>query len=263
MTLFSGKEHAALLEKKILEVSEDIRKSYSLLIVQIGDDLSSTKYINLKKKLCEKVGITVEFLPLTGNEENIRDIVSSHFHKSSVNGGIIQLPLPTNDLYDCLNLIPVEKDVDLLSQVAKDIFYSGNFTKLSPVIRALDYFIKFVNFSFGKVVIVGDGLLVGKPSYHFLKTLGFDVIIITNYKTGDYIDADLLVLSVGIPNLVLGQNIKAGCHVVDFGSSVVEGVVVGDLSKDSVIDHLGCISLSPGGVGPLVVRFLVMNLLGI
>jgi hypothetical protein len=38
---------------------------------------------------------------------------------------------------------------------------------------------------------------------------------------------------------------------------------VGDLDMNSKLDHLGIISKSPGGMGPLVVRYLILNFLGI
>ena len=74
---------------------------------------------------------------------------------------------------------------------------------------------------------------------------------------------DLLILSAGVPNLVKGQDIEPNTHVVDFGSAVVNGKSTGDLDKNSALSHLSVVSPSPGGMGPLVVRYLIMNFLGI
>jgi len=114
-----------------------------------------------------------------------------------------------------------------------------------------------------KAVVIGEGYLVGKPAAQYLKSKNYQVTVINDYQTGQKIDADLLVLSAGIPNLVRGEDISEGCDVVDFGSSVVYGKTVGDLAQESSLEHLGLVSMSPGGVGPLVVRYLIMNFLSI
>ena len=110
-----------------------------------------------------------------------------------------------------------------------------------------------------KSVVVGNGELVGKPISFFLNKNGADVNVLTDYDGAGKLNCRLLVLCAGSPLLVKGDNISVGCDVVDFGSSVVEGKCVGDLDMNSNLEHLGCISKSPGGMGPLVVRYLLLN----
>ena len=61
--------------------------------------------------------------------------------------------------------------------------------------------------------------------------------------------------------MLKGKDLLPKTHVIDFGSTVINGKTVGDLDMNSGLEHLGVISPSPGGMGPLVVRFLVLNLL--
>jgi methylenetetrahydrofolate dehydrogenase (NADP+)/methenyltetrahydrofolate cyclohydrolase len=89
------------------------------------------------------------------------------------------------------------------------------------------------------------------------------VRVLDDYSTGNKLDCDLLIVGVGAPNLVNGQDIKEGCSVVDFGSTIVDRKTLGSLNYDSELGHLGLISPSPGGMGPLVIRFLIMNFLRI
>jgi methylenetetrahydrofolate dehydrogenase (NADP+)/methenyltetrahydrofolate cyclohydrolase len=140
-------------------------------------------------------------------------------------------------------------------------------TRMPPIIRALDLFLKESGENTGahqlKASIVGEGYLVGKPVSHYLKTKNYIVEVLTDYKKGQKIQADFLALSAGVPGLVRGEDISTGCNVVDFGTTIVDGKTYGDLEKETEMSHLGLVSMSPGGMGPLVVRFLVMNFLGI
>ena len=256
------------------KVEEEIKKSLSLsntdgkflAIVLIGDDPSSEKFIQIKLSLCEKLGISSQVFKIDEKENSDDEIifkVSEIFKNDNVAGGIVQLPLPRKSLEKLLDFIPFEKDVDVISTEGKRRFYLGDFSKLSPVIRAFENFSSNceINYKGLEAVVIGDGDLVGKPISFYLSKKGADVKTISNYKSGDKIDCELLVLATGIPNLVKGEDISEGCNLVDFGSSVIDGKCVGDLDMNSSIDHLGCISKSPGGMGPLVVRYLLLNFL--
>ena len=266
MQIFDSKTQSEILEKNISEaVPEGCRAGKLLSIIQVGDEESSNKFIDLKVKLCEKYGILckVEKIDESKKDDEIFKIIEHILSDENVSGGIIQLPLPRKSLYKSLDLIPVEKDIDVISTEGKKRFYSGDFSKLSPVVRAFENFSSYcgLNFRDLKTVVVGEGDLVGKPISFYLSRKGADVKTVLDYKSGDKIDCDVLVLSTGTPNLVKGEDVSEGCNVVDFGSSVVEGKCVGDLDMNSSLNHLGCVSKSPGGMGPLVVRYLLLNFL--
>jgi methylenetetrahydrofolate dehydrogenase (NADP+)/methenyltetrahydrofolate cyclohydrolase len=268
MQLFDGKKEAENLDKLIqLHLS---RYSYDreLAIVQIGDDQSSDKFIDIKVKLCERFGIKTHVHKIndkTLSDGEIFKVVEDIFSNEGVLGGIVQLPLPRKSLYKVLDLIPVDKDVDVISTEGKKRFYAGDFNTLPPVVRALNKFIEVGNTNLNNlnVTVIGDGELVGKPLAYYLSKQKANVSVLSNYDGKCKIDCQLLILSAGVPNLVKGENIKAGCSVVDYGSSIVDGKCVGDLDMSSNIEHLDFISKSPGGMGPLVVSYLIMNFLGI
>jgi methylenetetrahydrofolate dehydrogenase (NADP+) / methenyltetrahydrofolate cyclohydrolase len=292
MMIFNGKEHAARLEALIQsKIGERLALSGELgvlLIVLVGDNPSSEKYVSLKIKLCEKMGVPVRLLKLPAEESDAKifETVKTAFNDPQVTGGIIQLPLPRTSLNGLLDFIPVSKDVDLISSTSIAQINEGSFSCLQPVLRSLLYFmqisqdpevadtadlveiekavdkVKRYN-GVRKITVLGNGFLIGDPVSKFLTQLGFDVDININYGTGDKVDSDLLILGTGIPNLVNGDDICEKCNVLDFGSSIVDGKVVGDLNKNSKLDHLGLISLSPGGIGPVVIRFLLINFLNL
>lgn len=292
MTIFDGKTHAAALEAYIQRKLNDKmtagQEIGTLLIVSIGDNAASEKYVAIKLKLCEKLGIKARLIkiPAAEDDDRIFEKVKEAFADPLVTGGIIQLPFPRTSLTGLLDLIPVSKDADCISSTSIAQINHGDFTRLQPVLRSLMYFMQVAqgaectpvdslvdtvkaadkiksSYTNARVTVLGNGFLIGEPIGKFLVQLGFSVNINLNYRTGDKIDSDLLILGTGTPNLVNGGDISGGCAVLDFGSSIVDGKVVGDLNKDSNLSHLGLISLSPGGIGPLVVRFLILNFFGL
>ena len=261
--IFDGRAEAKKLDEKILEFVAKNPAEKVLAIVQIGDNASSEKYVEVKKRVGEKLGIEVVLHKFGAETDDLELIEKTKevFEDEGVGGVIVQLPLPRPSLNAILDLVPAEKDIDCLSSQNAD----GVLTRLSPAMRACEYFI----YSDGEVsktkraIVVGGGKLVGKPISNYLESKGWKVEIDENYARGKVLNAQLVVLSAGIPNLVAGEDISDGANVIDFGSSVVDGKTVGDLDMKTGLEHLGLLSPSPGGMGPLTVRYLFMNFLGI
>lgn len=267
MKFFDGRKHAKILDAEIEDyISKNLLRE-SLAIIMVGEDPASEKYVGIKSKLCNRLGIPVEIHKIDEHlsDEKVLQKISSVFSRENIGGGIIQLPLPRKTLRKTLELIPLEKDVDLISPRSQKIYYSSNFSKLSPVVRALEYFLAVnnINIKGMDTCVIGDGYLVGKPIAYYLSRKGAKNKVLSNYGTDYKITCQLLVLSAGYSGLVKGKNVVSGCHILDYGSSIMDGKVKGDLDLSSNIKHLGIISPSPGGVGPLVTRFLLMNFLGI
>lgn len=264
MTIFDGRTNAHQLEEIIRINAVGIDKT--LGIIQIGDNLVSEKYIDLKTKLCEKFDIPCRTYRIV--ETNPDDYISSEVlnivKSPEIGGVIIQLPLPRLSLKTVLDLIPLNKDLDLLSSTSMEQFMAGDTKKVPPVVRAVAYFLRTngIDLQNKSVTVVGNGPLVGIPITTYLLSIKAKVRVLDNYKTGDALGGDLIVLCAGVPNLVNGQDILNSSSVIDFGSTILSGRTVGDLNLSSELNHLQYVSPSPGGMGPLVVRFLIMNFLG-
>ena len=141
MDIFSGTKEAEYIDsliKQYIARNNSSVTSGTLAVIQIGDNPSSTKYINLKKKVALNLGISLEHLHISkslGFEEfslKIEEIYTNPRYTSI----IVQLPIPNTFSNKVLDKIPLEKDVDLLSTAAQKRFYSGDFTVLSPVVLA-------------------------------------------------------------------------------------------------------------------------------
>ncbi len=267
MQIFDGKTQALLLDQEISRYISENPLNTTLAVIMVGENSASQKFVDLKLALCKKLGIPAKHyqIPAKRSDGEIFTQISEIFANPQVSGGIIQLPLPRESLNQALNLIPEEKDIDRISPKSQKEFYDGDFSKLSPTVRAFEHFIKYSNLETDNLetIVVGKGFLVGAPLGYYLASHGSTVQYLLDYKTGKPLNCHLLILSAGSPELVKGESIAEGCNVVDFGSSVVHNKTIGDLDLKSRLDHLGVVSLSPGGMGPLVIRYLLMNSLGI
>lgn len=266
--ILNGKE---LSEKILGNLKKKVKKSklkLRLAVIQVGENSVSQIFINQKKKACEKTGINFKLfkfpakIRLTEFKKEIEKIV-----KSSLNSGvIIQLPLPKKFLpEEFLNLIPEEKDVDVLSEKSLGKFYQGTLKILPPTVNGILYLLKSYKIgSIGKnVVIVGAGRLVGFPlATQLLKEKA--TLSVLNEWTRDASSftkkADILISGVGKPNLIKGNVVKKGGVVIDAGTSMKDGKLIGDIDFKSVSKKASYITPVPGGAGPLTVAYLLENL---
>lgn len=286
MLLFDGRQHASYIDATIKNLLETQKNTGTLLIVLVGDNASSTKYIQNKIKLCDQFGIKTRFdhIPSDLPDTQIVQTITASFNLVEVQGGILQMPLPRKTLNAVLPQLPPQKDVDLLFPANVSAFFNNDFKLLSPVVRGFLYFVQVSTLDKNVQVtpsthnidlltnfrqtclsktftIIGHGELVGKPIAHLITALGGKVQIIPRYKRGDRIQSDYLILGTGAPNLVDIQDVNSDCHILDFGTAVVEGKIQGDLSLSKAENHRGLVSASPGGIGPIVLRFLLLNFL--
>lgn len=286
MLLFDGRQHASYIDATIKNLLETQKNTGTLLIVLVGDNASSTKYIQNKIKLCDQFGIKTRFdhIPSDLSDAQIVQTITASFNLVEVQGGILQMPLPRKTLNAVLPQLPPQKDVDLLFPANVSAFFNNDFKLLSPVVRGFLYFVQVSTLDKNVQVtpsthnidlltnfrqtclsktftIIGHGELVGKPIAHLITALGGKVQIIPRYKRGDRIQSDYLILGTGAPNLVDIQDVNSDCHILDFGTAVVEGKIQGDLSLSKAENHRGLVSASPGGIGPIVLRFLLLNFL--
>jgi methylenetetrahydrofolate dehydrogenase (NADP+)/methenyltetrahydrofolate cyclohydrolase len=268
MKILDGKK----ISEKILEnLKKEIKKSklkLRLAVVQVGENPVSQIFINQKKKACEKIGIDFKlfkFPAKIGNQELKREI-EKIVRNPENSGVIIQLPLPKKFLpEEFLNLIPEEKDIDVLSEKSLGRFYQGTLKILPPTVQGILYLFKNykIKLRSKNVVIVGAGRLVGFPlTIQFLKKKA--TVSVINEFTRDTSffteKADILVSGVGWPNLIKGDLVKRGVIVIDAGTSMKKGRLVGDVDFKSVSKKASYITPVPGGVGPLTVACLLENL---
>lgn len=236
-----------------------------LVAVLVGDDPEFEKFVELKKKAAEKVGIDFETFQYPGNvtTEELKKEIGKIAENSD--GVLVELPLPNHiDQQAVLDEIPVEKDVDVLSSKAQDKFYEV--LVLPPAVEALKIvFEKYdIELASKRVAVFGYGLLIGKPIAHWLEKQGAEVSVIRS-KTENPAEiskkADIIISGVGKPNLITGDMVKDGVIVIDFGYGKKDEKMVGDVDFESISKRASLITPVPGGMGPILIAAVLRNLL--
>jgi methylenetetrahydrofolate dehydrogenase (NADP+)/methenyltetrahydrofolate cyclohydrolase len=72
------------------------------------------------------------------------------------------------------------------------------------------------------------------------------------------LEADILVVAVGAPEVLTADMVKQGSTVVDVGINRTENGVVGDVAPDAG-ELAAFITPVPGGVGPMTIAMLLRN----
>lgn len=268
MKILNGKKLAGKILARVRINIKNRRKKLGLAVISVGDNPISKIYIRQKEKICLKMGIIFRLfkfpagIKLEKLKRDIKEIVQDRDNS----GIIIQLPLPSNfNTQEILNLIPPEKDIDVLSETSLGKFSQKTLSILPPVVSGIANLLKKYKIKIkGKnILIIGIGRLVGYPLAIWFLHENATVSVINKYSK-DIISftkkADILISGVGKPNLIRGNMVKKGAVVIDAGTSVENGKLKGDVDFKSVSKKAGYITPVPGGVGPMTVACLVDNL---
>lgn len=252
-----------------------------LTAVLVGDDPASQVYVRNKARACDKAGIDgrTHRLPADVGQAELIRLVHELNADSSVNGILVQLPLPTEsasyDEREILDAINPAKDVDAFSPVNVGLMMQGRprFLPCTPhgIVQLLG---RYGHSVAGKhVVVVGRSDIVGKPMAMMLAqkngSCGPDIanatVTIAHSRTADLgaicRQADCLIAAVGIPNMITDAMIKPGAIVIDVGINRVGDRLVGDVDFEKAKTIAAAITPVPGGVGPLTIAMLLRNTL--
>jgi len=105
----------AELQKEVTELKEKTKEVPTLCVVLVGDRKDSLSYVKQKQKAAEDSGIKfmLSHLPVDITQEKLLEIVAGFNADQSINGIIVQLPLPghINEKH-ILDAVSLEKDVD-------------------------------------------------------------------------------------------------------------------------------------------------------
>lgn len=268
--ILDGKKVRDIISLKIKDELDKINAKPKLVIIQVGDEERSTIYVRQKKIFGEKLGFEVEHISLDKDikEEELISRIEVLNSEETVNGIIVQLPLPKNfDVYKIVDSIKPEKDVDGLNSVNIAKLVRNESLSFIPattkgILSLLDFY--NIDVSGKKVVVVGRSLLVGRPTVFSMLNRNATVTIChskTSNLKEEIRNSDIVVVAVGKPNLITDSFVKEGQVVIDVGITKVEDKLLGDVDFESISKKVEAITPVPGGIGPMTVVSLFENLL--
>ena len=280
-TILDGKKTAGEIEKEIArEVDALVQGGHRpphLAAVLIGEDGASKTYVRNKVKACQRVGFRETLVKYddTVSESEIIDKVTEFNSDDSVDGYIVQLPLPDH--------ISVERITDCIDP-KKDVdgFTPANFGKMglphpsllpATAKGIMELLSRYEISTKGKhCVVVGNSHIVGSPLSILLAGPGMATVTVCHIYTENLAShtqqADILIVATGQPNLITADMVKDGVIIVDVGitrvpdSGAKRGYVIrGDVDFENVAPKCSFITPVPGGVGPMTIASLLMNTL--
>lgn len=274
MKLINGKEISTKTKNMIKAEIEEIRKTGKrvpkLAVILVGDNQASQVYVRNKEKACAYVGMESLRINRDANfsEEDLLKLIDGLNHDESVDGILVQLPLPkTIDEEKVLKAIAPEKDVDGFhpANIAKLFLNEEGFIPCTPY--GMMVMLEEIGYDLdGKeVVVVGRSNIVGKPvallALHHNATV---TIAHSHTKNLQEVTsrADVLIAAIGKAKFFTADYVKEGAVVLDVGMNRDEnGKLCGDVDFDDVKEKVAAITPVPGGVGPMTIAMLMKNTL--
>lgn len=274
------------IQKEVAEIKEKHGVVPGLVTILVGENPASISYVTLKIKTANRLGFKEiqDSQPEDISEEDLLALVERYNKDDSINGILVQLPLPKhiNDK-KVLNAIDPDKDVDGFHPVnVGRLMIGGKEVKFPPCTPAgiQEMIVRSgVETSGAEVVVVGRSNIVGKPIANMMLQKGDganSTVTVVHTRTRDLEGhckrADILIVAAGVPGLVKPEWIKPGACVIDVGVNRVGekisektgkkiAILKGDVDFDEAKEIAGSITPVPGGVGPMTVTMLMVNTL--
>ena len=283
MKLIDGKETAARVKEEIAaEIARraaEGKKIPHLAAVLVGNDPASETYVAAKVKACQLVGMKSTELrfPADATAEQLIETIDRLNRDDDVDGYIIQLPLPPHlPTDDLLGRIDPAKDVDGFHpfNVGKMMLGLPAHLPATPA-GILELLHRHGIETAGRhCVIVGRSNIVGTPLSVLMSRKSpraNSTVTLCHGATPDLktftLQADILVVAIGVPRFITPDMVKQGAVVIDVGVHRVPAPtksgyrLVGDVDFENVAPRCSAITPVPGGVGPMTIVSLLRNTL--
>ena len=255
------------LREKVASLKNEGREA-ALAVILVGNDPASTVYVGNKKKACEYIGIRSQSYELAEetSEEELLELIEKLNQDDSVNGILVQLPLPKHICEDkIIRAISPQKDVDGFhpQNVGKLVIGEEGFVPCTPAGIILMLKRSGIEIEGKNCVVVGRSNIVGKPMA-LLMLRENATVTVAHSRTQNLKEicrqADILIVAIGKPRFITAEYIKEGAVVVDVGIHRDENnKLCGDVKYDEVAEHTSAITPVPGGVGPMTIVMLMHN----
>ncbi len=248
-----------------------------LAAVLVGENPTSISFLKQKEGVAKELSVDFRIyrFPEEIKNDDLRKEVGKIALLKPVGGVIVQLPLPTHlNRHYILNVIPREKDVDVLGERALGAFYVERNPVLPPAVGVVDAILTTYDLrpTTLKVAVIGLGFLVGKPIATWLIGKCPEIYLLDRGSDLKILkQADLIISGVGRAGIIKLEMLKDGAGIIDFGYSVIEmsnekGVmrkqIVGDFDAGQLSNvkcQLSFYTPTPGGTGPILVAKIFEN----
>ena len=284
MELLDGKLCSEQIRREIKEEVAAIKASGKrpphLAAILVGDNGASQNYVSMKVKDCKEVGFDSTLVKFDANvsEQELLDKIAELNADDTINGFIVQLPLPDH-ISDNKVILAIDprKDVDgfcpeNIGNLCLDL---PTFVSATPN-GIMELLHRYNIETEGKhCVVLGRSNIVGTPMAILLSrnnNTGNATVTIAHSRTKNLKEicqsADILIVAIGKTEFVTADMVKEGAIVIDVGQTRVPDESrksgfrnVGDVDFETVKNKCSFITYVTGGVGPMTRASLLQNTL--
>jgi methylenetetrahydrofolate dehydrogenase (NADP+)/methenyltetrahydrofolate cyclohydrolase len=238
-----------------------------LRVVLVGEDPASRVYAARILQHASRSGIpgSLAELPATSTPGEICRTLEDASTDPRVGGIILQMPLPNGlSRHDVAMALDPAKDIDGIHPWNAGLLAQGRAGHRPSCAEAAVEILLRSNIPIrgARAAVICRSEVVGKPAALLLLQQDATVTVChrqTRDLAAEVHEADIVVVAAGSPSLVRGEMVRAGAVVIDCGINVVDGHVVGDVERATVMPVASAMTLVPGGVGPVTNAVLLRH----
>ena len=267
--ILDGKLVAKEIQSNIKKTIDSSNVEITLATVLVGEDKPSQLYVNNKHKQATLSSIKSIHVNLPGNisQDELENKISALGEDPSINGILIQMPLPNGLNEDSvIEMIPTKKDVDGLKEQNLGKIIVGNDVLRPCTPLGVMKLIKHYNIetSGKKALVIGRSRLVGMPQVIMFGTKGIDCTVTLAHSRTKNLDelineSEIVVPAIGVPGIINANNVRKNAVLLDVGISSDGNGIHGDVDFNSVDGIAKAVTPMPGGTGPMTVACLLEN----
>jgi methylenetetrahydrofolate dehydrogenase (NADP+)/methenyltetrahydrofolate cyclohydrolase len=261
--ILDGRSLAADLRTELVARASALREAGvhpKLSVVFVGENESSLAYVRNLERTGERVGIdvSVDRLGEHATATNVRERLHALADDERVHGVMLQQPLA--------DAMPAHKDVDGTHPTNQGHLAFGSGTEFVPATPAAVMLLLERSPHWPlrgrRAVMIGRSIVVGAPVAMLMLAQDATVTILHKESSSlqPYVQmAEIVVVAAGAPGMIRGSDLAPGATVIDVGTTLVDGVLKGDVDFESAVTVAGAITPVPGGVGPVTNVALLRN----
>ena len=269
VTILDGKVTTKTIMAELSDQIESLKVggiTPGLALVLTGSEKNSTRYVKLKKKRAEKIGIYTEFHQLEDTTQDVLiKLIKNLNEDPKIHGIMVQLPLMEGlDELAAVDAIKPEKDVDGLSPNTLGKILMGEEAYMPAGVDAILELLERYNLDIeGKHwVVVGSSNFLSKPLVAALVNKNVKVSVCREDDT-EYHNlvksADILSTEIFRKHAITSNMVKKGVIIIDNGNNYEGKKVYGDVDYEEISKKASAITPVPGGVGPILIAMLLKN----
>lgn len=270
MILLDGKATSQKILDSLKKEIQTLNLKPRLDIILVGEYPPSIKYVEMKQKKAESIGISGQIHRLSENSstDQITSLIQKLNQNNQVTGLMVQLPLPppVNTL-KVLSSINPQKDADGLSPANLGLLFQKKSNGIAAatslgIIKLLEEY--RIDLSGKNAVIIGRSPDVSLPLFALLLAKNTTVTICHSHTRNlaqICSQADILISAIGKPKFLDKEYVKDKAIIIDVGYATdsVTGKTSGDFDFENIKNLTSYITPVPGGVGPMTVASLLFN----